>query len=355
MGESTNIEWAQHTGGPYLGCDRVSPGCQHCYAADLAETRLERIFRGAYQKAGFDDWQTRPVWGRNATRVLTKQFWHQARSIHAAHVKAGTRGRWFPSMIDWLDEMPGGIIDQEGKLLDPIQVLADFLQLVQETPSLDWLLLTKRPQNWKPRLLLVLDHIMKSEGKAYPWLAYWLAGTPPANVWIGASVEDQQRADQRVRQLVMIPAVVRFLSCEPLLGPVDLHLNRNGHSLQRAIGDDIHWVIVGGESGKEARPMHPAWACSLLDQCLTSGVAFFFKQWGEWVPGALVQDLPDHEPKEIIHLNLDGTRAKHGAMPLEQRGMRIMCLVGKKIAGRTLQGAEWNEIPNVIEGSVVRR
>src|SRR5438045_627533 len=113
MSDTTKIQWAEHTGGPYLGCSCVSPGCAFCYAMALALSRLEPIFRRAYKLAGFADWETRPVWGDKATRVLSKGFWTDARRINAKHAKEGTRGRWFPSMIDWLDTMPSGIIDQD--------------------------------------------------------------------------------------------------------------------------------------------------------------------------------------------------------------------------------------------------
>jgi len=227
MSETTGIQWTDHTGGPYLGCSCVSPGCTFCYAMALALTRLERIFRTAYKRAEFSDWETRPVWGDKATRVLSKGFWNDARRINANHAKEGTRGRWFPSMIDWLDKMPGGIIDQDGKPLDPIEVRSNFLKLIYETPNLDWLLLTKRPENFFEHIGEVYMHEVHTGPNSGRSFRLWLAGweselAPPDNVWIGASCEDQQRANERVPHLLKIPAIVRFLSLEPLLGPINL-------------------------------------------------------------------------------------------------------------------------------------
>jgi protein gp37 len=318
MSDSTTIEWANHTGGPYLGCSMVSPGCIHCYAMDLAMTRLERIFRKAYKLAGFTDWEMRPVWGDKATRVLSKGFWNDARRINAEHAKAGTRGRWFPSMIDWLDTMPGGIIDQDGKQLDPIEVLADFLNLIAETPELDWLLLTKRPELCFDRVnLATRAKNYRADGRLWN-----LAGCVPHNVWLGVSVEDQQRANERIPALLKIPAKVRFLSCEPLLGPVDLtdivsgspeqhggehHFNCLSLEDDNPLDDEeykgalIDWVIGGGESGKQARRCEIKWLRSLKDQCEEAGVDYFLKQLGGNLSDADLSECAIASGKSMHH------------------------------------------------------
>jgi protein gp37 len=176
-------------------------------------------------------------------------------------------------------------------------------QVIEETPSLDWLLLTKRPQ-----------HILSMT----PWSRGW-----PRNVWIGASVENQRIAEQRLPFLLAVPATVRFLSCEPLLGPLDLRswFKRSGHH-------SIDWVIAGGESGPNSRPMHPDWALSLLEQCQVSGVPFHFKQWGHWAPAEL----------------LDITRETTLVDMTNERPVR-MVRAGKKLAGRVLQGTTWDSFP----------
>ncbi len=360
MSEETLIEWASHTGGPYLGCSEVSTGCLHCYARELALSRLERIFRAAYEKAGFADWETRPVWGAKATRVLTRGFWDQAFTLNRRAQKSGQAARMFPSMIDWLDEMPAGIIDQDGQTLHPDQVLGDFLKVVRDCSHLTWLLLTKRPENFAARMKAARDwHFDHGDRTVCDWLSEWrLDGKAPAHVWIGTTTEDQTRADQRIPELLKIPAVVRFLSVEPMVGPVDLERPMPGPSVDGIcppwyIQSGIDWVICGGESGHGARPMHPVWARSMRDQCQDAGVPFFFKQWGAWLPEHQVpspkgdtdtgsrggqQEAAKPQPATMertipvqqLHTFEDGTRAFR---------------VGKINAGALLDGVAHKEFP----------
>lgn len=176
-------------------------------------------------------------------------------------------------------------------------------QLIEATPNLDWLLLTKRPQN-----VLQLA----------PWGTSW-----PSNVWLGTSVENQRVAEQRLPLLLSIPAEVRFLSCEPLLGPLHLEawFTRRGFH-------PIDWVIAGGESGPNSRPMHPDWATSLLRQCQKFEVPFHFKQWGHWVPAELMNDTPG---ATLLTLT-------------DERPVR-MVRVNKRMAGRILDGTTWDGVP----------
>lgn len=173
--------------------------------------------------------------------------------------------------------------------------------IIEATPHLDWLLLTKRPQ-----------HILNM----VPWEDQW-----PDNVWIGTSIENQRIAEQRLPHLLSVPAKIRFLSCEPLLGPLDLAswFRRKGFY-------PIDWVIAGGESGPKSRPMHPDWASTLLRQCQGSKVAFHFKQWGHWAPATLL-----NLPAERVELANE--------RPVE------MVRAGKKLAGRMLHGTTWDGLP----------
>lgn len=173
-----------------------------------------------------------------------------------------------------------------------------------------------------------------------------------SNVWIGASVENQEQANKRVPELLQIPAAVRYLSCEPLVGAVDLlpWFNYVGEfhpeiGLCEGFYPSIDWVIVGGESGPQARPMHPDWACSLRDQCLMAGVPFLFKQWGEWVAYAqLAGKQAGWSRREVVWP--DGTMG-YGSTR-ENGGLGVALFqTGKKAAGRLLDGREWNEIPQV--------
>ena len=205
------------------------------------------------------------------------------------------------------------------------------------------LLLTKRPENV---LRMAPLHWLKMDGK-------W-----PAWVWIGTTVEDQEHADKRIPELLKVPAKVRFLSVEPLLGEVDLPwlhsctiVPGQGETLADQVRSTrklsvLHWVIVGGESGSSARPMHPDWVRKVRDQCVAAGVPFFFKQWGEWLPfyDRDVDDpdwrnVPKTDGRETIRVNLAGGQGFHGE--------RVVCSrkVGKKNAGRVLDGRTWDEVP----------
>lgn len=335
MSENSKIEWTDHTGGPFMGCTQVSPGCANCYAKELMERRLFPIVRKAYKAAGFADWETRPVWGDTAPRVLSKGFWNDAVRINKKAGFYGEQPRWFPSMIDWLDEMPAGIIDQQGNWLDRDKVLSEFLRLINDTPHITWLLLTKRPENFRK----LLEGIPKTCGyNPVGMIDEWLRGNPPPNVWIGVSIENQDVMARRHPLLMKIPAVVRFWSSEPLLGRID-------PSLVWATCGYPDWVITGGESGTKARPMHPAWASSLRDQCEEAGVAYFFKQWGEWVPGngGPGGDLFDRDRRKIESGMFDYNDRFNGGGPNPFR--QTMDRVGKDKAGRLLDGREWNGMP----------
>lgn len=244
--------------------------------------------------------------------------WWKPVEWNAAAAGAAVRPRVFcASLADWLDAEV------------PLEWLGDLLTLIAKTPNLDWLLLTKRPQLWMSRIAMVGQPYGKEGPQWTPGgkLAWdWLDGVVPQNVWVGTTVENQTRADERVPVLLGIPARVRFLSCEPLLGAVDIsdYLCRsleNGpegqFSDRRGIRGRLHWVIAGGESGSKARIPSSAWFRSLRDQCVAAGVPFHFKQWGEY--------------------GLDCS---------------MMIKMGVKRAGRVLDGRTWDEFPSGKGGSL---
>jgi protein gp37 len=245
MSENSKIEWTDHTFNPWIGCAKVSPGCAHCYAETLMDTRYGRV-----------------KWGKGQPRQRTSAAnWRKPLQWNKATEGAKERPRVFcASLADWLDDEV------------PVEWLADLLDMIRRTPSLDWLLLTKRPENWAKLMnwcfgrLMTLTH---GGNGLKEFVDAWIHDAPPRNVWIGVTVEDQQRADERIPSILSIPARVRFLSCEPLLEGVDFG-NLAG----------INWVICGGESGPKAHPMHPDWARSLRDQCAAAGVPFYMKQMG---------------------------------------------------------------------------
>jgi len=275
MGENSKIEWTHHSWNPWEGCTKVGPGCDHCYA----EARDIRFTGGAH-------------WGPHAPRRSTSAAnWNKPPKWNRAAAKAGRRFRVFcASLADVFDNHPSITDDMRRELG----------ALILATPHLDWMLLTKRI------------------GNALRYLAIMFPNGTPANLWIGATIVNQAEADRDIPKLLEVPATVRFLSMEPLLGPVDLTAIRCGMWTSNALTgldsqdvpvtlDTIRLVICGGESGPKARPMHPDWARSLRDQCVAAGVAFHFKQWGEWGAG----------------------------------GHRV----GKASSGRHLDGRTWDQMP----------
>jgi protein gp37 len=310
MGIETGIEWAHHTYNPWRGCTKVSPGCTHCYALTMSKRNPAVLGE----------------WGPNGTRpVGNAAYLRQPYKWNKAAQKAGERRRVFcGSLMDWLEDRP-----------DLDEPRANLMKTISETPHLDWLLLTKRSENWHNLLQRAYGVAAGENGDelgepVMSWLSAWLHGSYPPNVWVGTSVENQQRADERIPLLLDIPARVRFLSCEPLLGPVDLGLlgtvPKDISPPYTLVHQMLHWVIVGGESGPQARPMHPTWARDLRDQCQEAGVAYFFKQHGEWA------------------------EAQPGVIPEANRAHRwpdgsLMYRVGKKRAGRGLDGQTWDEFP----------
>ena len=228
-------------------------------------------------------------------------------------------------------------------------------KLIDSTPNLDWLLLTKRPENIRRMMPKpTFDHAVWNGTLDGYW---YQMSRPRPNLWIGTSIENQQAADERIPHLLSVPAAVRFLSCEPLLGPVILHKYfaqckcGHGHGFTscpnyggvaqtchkcecRKLRSKISWVIVGGESGPGARPMHPNWARSLRDQCQAAGVPFFFKQWGEYGPTCA------GDPK------VEGVASDPALKVNDPRLIVLpMSRVSKKSAGRMLDGREWSEFP----------
>ncbi len=352
MAESTSIEWCDATFNPWWGCQKVSPACDHCYA----ERDSKRFAPG------------RVLWGVGSERrTFGEGHWNEPlRWARTMPAKLGRRPRVFcASMGDWLDlDAP---LDQFVRLLDTIR----------RTPELDWLLLSKRIGNWRKRLdEAVTAHVaaLGCFGGVSSWAHDWLNGRAPANVWLGATVIDQAEADRDVPKLLAVPARVRFLSIEPMLGPIELadlgadKFNRRGgidplrgeRTTYIGAAEDgramwagspferVHWVICGGESGPHARPMHPDWARSLRDQCEAAGVPFLFKQWGEWrepvegEPYSTAMGRAQERPAFIVAL--DGT-VHCFENERTTSGGKVMLRIGKKAAGRLLDGRTHDGFP----------
>jgi protein gp37 len=267
MSEHTKIEWATASWNPWIGCTKVSPGCLNCYAEKSAPTRVARA-------------DGRELWGKGHPRQRTSAAnWKLPIKWNiAAGLSGGERPRIFPSLCDWLDDEV------------PIEWLADLLNLIYLTQNLDWLLLTKRPQNFLKRMdaaaaLWACDgsYWETPQARAYhSMISPWRVGAAPRNVWVGVSVEDQARADERIPWLLPIPARVRFLSVEPLIGAVDLFTDEQDPPVPHGSGG-IDWVIVGGESGAHSRPCNTDWIRRIVKLCKYCEVPVFVKQLGAFV------------------------------------------------------------------------
>jgi protein gp37 len=328
----TKIEWADAVWNPLTGCTMVSEGCRFCYAVTMTR-RLAAMGQEKY--AGL----VNPGKGHFNGVVQTHDdalciplTWRKPRRV------------FVNSMSDLFHkEVPFEFIDK-------------VFAVMALTPQHTYQVLTKRPERAAEymnyidsagfcaaaRVQAACEFWQLRCTKDYPWSVVYdfalnkLARWPLPNVWLGTSVEDG-RVRQRIDELRRIPAAIRFLSCEPLIGPLD-DLDLTG----------IHWVIVGGESGPGARPMHPDWARSLRDQCTSAGVPFFFKQWGEWRPMSATcigcgDDgwvAPTPEARYVYENGFSKS-----PKTLKSEGFAYMVKVGKKRAGRMLDGRTWDEFP----------
>jgi protein gp37 len=339
MADNTKIEWTDATWNPITGCSVVSPGCTNCYAMRLAGTRLAhhesraRLTRDT--KAG-------PVWTgevRFNEQWLDQPLrWKKPRMIFVC-----AHGDLFAEGVPdaWIDKV---------------------FAVMALAPQHTFQVLTKRSarmRKYLARTFVRSDILMQAKhlaaGRNLSWSQLYddpphrIGPWPLPNVWLGVSVEDQKRADERIPDLLATPAAVRWISAEPLLGPVDLRkvAPMDNRHLDVLVGvvlwidgsyhdeftQRVSWVVVGGESGPGARPMHPDWARSLRDQCAAAGVAFHFKQWGEWFPECQWEHNPDlvlPTAKGLLHIY---------RLPMHA--------VGKKAAGRLLDGTEHNGWPQV--------
>lgn len=293
MSENTKIEWATHTFNPWIGCSQIGPGCDHCYAKAAFEDRRHRAVWGTGQprsRTSNANWRQPLRWNRAAQ--IEQSAWEQGVRLHrgneAACIACGfikpRRPKVFCASL-------ADVFDNDV----PQPWRNDLFRLIAQTPHLDWLLLTKRIGNANLMIgdaLLQEPRLMSGACRAVSW--------PWPNVWIGATICNQEEADRDIAKLLALPAAKRFLSMEPLLGPVDLldppnDIGEPRYSyLDPELDSRIDWVIVGGESGAKARPMHPDWARSLRDQCQAAGVPFFMKQMGGVRDKrGVLEDLPE--------------------------------------------------------------
>jgi protein gp37 len=333
MADKTHIEWTDATWNPITGCSVVSAGCRHCYAMKLAGTRLQhhpsRDGLTIATKEG-------PVW-TGETRYNAEWLDQPIRWRRPRKVFVCAHGDLFHESVpdEWIDRV---------------------FAVMTLAPQHTFQVLTKRAKRMRDymtaggRFSDVLEIVRNSE------LGYWAGAEklapqswPLPHVWLGVSVEDQAAADTRIPVLLETPAWTRWVSAEPLLAPVEISGYLDGMVVHADISrPNVDWVVAGGESGANARPMHPEWVRSLRHQCVEACVPFLFKQWGEWCPSPFLPKgttLPAHRwgwisekggPAEINH---------YGPFKDEFAHHELMGRVGKRAAGRLLDGIEYNGYP----------
>ncbi|MFL1405423.1 DUF5131 family protein [Marinobacter sp. M1N3S26] len=351
MGQKSNIEWTEATWNPIRGCSRVSEGCRNCYAETVANrfSGPGQPYEGLIAKGGQWNGSVRVIHDKLAEPCL----WTRPRRIFVNSMS----DLFHPSI--------------------PFDLVAGIFGIMAAASWHTFQVLTKRPEHMLQFFQWVDEHPERAQFESdqlqekYPdadWRPFFLAqkasevlpdgggnlrvdlnGTwPLPNVWLGVSVEDQKTADERIPALLDAPAAIRWISAEPLLGQVDLgpFLYRGDHGLADVdplaaamlsdpqyeettwVRPALDWVVVGGESGSGARPMHPDWPRSIRNQCLKAGVPFLFKQWGEWLPVlGQAEGVPIRSNKHSFE---DGT---------------LMGWAGKKKAGRRLDGQLWDQYP----------
>lgn len=285
MADGTKIEWTDATWNPVTGCTKIGPGCDNCYAERFAE-RWRGVAGHPYEQ-GFD----LTLW---PTRLMQPAQWKKPRMI------------FVNSMSDLFHK------DIDRTFIDKV------FDAMEQANWHVYQVLTKRSS-------LMRNYVRKR----------YDGGSSPRHIWLGVSVEDAAHTS-RIEHLKQINSDARFISFEPLLGPIgDVDLG------------GIHWVIVGGESGDDARPMHPDWARSIRDQCASSSVPFFFKQWGAHQPLELVGDNRP-EPWRRAPCGKETWFIDELATPRGQLPSVVFSEVGKKAAGRMLDGRAHNAMPEVM-------
>lgn len=393
MADKTGIEWTEATWNPLVGCSLKSPGCTNCYAMSMA-ARIQRMTPGSHYAGTTQESKAGAVWTGLVKlapdHILTQPLrWSRPRKIFVNSMS----DLFHESVPDeWIDRIFAFMALAPQHTFQVLTKRSARMREYMSNPNRSWIIAREFLRMWGAQQffgkhVITDDNYPLMDGRPddHPLLRAW----PLPNVWLGVSVEDQARADERIPDLLATPAAVRWLSMEPLLGPVDLvhircdetyspdsdpHNDLNaltGNVTNLAVSyserrERLDWIVVGGESGPKSRPMHPDWARSIRDQCAAAGVPFLFKQWGEWAPVCAMSDdqidgcyhaLPESDPEgtrreklKSIVLHRDGAcfrdagRYEFGAH-MQGSGSMTMFPIGKKRAGRLLDGIEHNGYP----------
>lgn len=344
MADGTNIEWTDATWNPVTGCSIKSMGCAHCYAMRLSGTRL----RNHPSRAGLtDESKTGPVFNGkvrfNEQWLAQPLGWKRKRRIFVC-----AHGDLFHENVpdEWIDKV---------------------FAVMTLAPQHQFQVLTKRAERMRQYCETVTLTRLMAASQVIPPIGPRAVALqwPLPNVWLGVSAERQQEADQRIPHLVEAPAALRFVSLEPLLGPINLFnfIGPWGPKGSLQAPPQLDWVIVGGESGNGARPMQADWARAIRDQCAQAGVAFFFKQWGHWLVGRRISRddggldhivFPDGDEFHVVSDGHDivlcgaddAKQPTHLWREFWADGHGNLCKrLSKKAAGRLLDGVEHNGMP----------
>ena len=327
----TKIPWAEYVWNPFAGCSPVSEGCRNCYADGLHTQRHEAFLNG---------------------KIVPKQYEKPFSKIQFLKQRLEEPLHWKKPRTVFVNSMSDLFHEDVQE-----EWIIEILKVIEQCPQHIFMVLTKRPERMRKLFKDVRDHFE-------PW--------PLPNLWLGVSVEDQKSANKRIPDLLRTPAVKRFSSCEPLLGPVDLTwVNYDDVTLINSLTSyhgfptphqkgtlKLDWVICGGESGQNARPMHPDWVRSVRDQCQEAGTPFFFKQWGEWIVpfdgerACRVCGCTDQWACLGIFdacYWIEEDLCSHCVGKPEPVGDRAVKYfrAGKKAAGNILDGRVWEEYPEI--------
>lgn len=377
MSDNTTIEWTDATWNIVTGCSVTSPGCANCYAMKLAGTRL----RNHPSRKGLTiDSKAGPVWNGqvrfNEEWLRQPLEWKKPRRIFVC-----AHGDLFHENVpdEWIDKVFAVMALAQQHQFQVLTKRAERMRVYLTDEDLnnrfcaalgnmldgDWI--WQEGKRFRDRIDNLIDLFLGESTDDEGDLTFHADPMPLPNVWLGVSVEDQQRADERIPHLLATPAAIRFISAEPLVGEIDLtsiawpldrprfpetdDLSEARSALHEIEGTKLHWVIAGGESSPDARPMHPNWIRSLRDQCAAADVPFFFKQWGEWFP---------HKPRAGDDLGGDVRKGRVRIVhPTGEDNVQIfeqtkrntipnstyMARVGKKAAGNFLDGRQHLEFP----------
>lgn len=348
----TKIEWSDKVWNCIRGCSIVSDGCRFCYA--MRQAHRFNFEGGPYQGLTVLT-STGPKWNGDVT-LLPDKLGDPMRWKKPARIFVNSMSDVFHEGVDdsFIDRIFGVIQLCPQHIFQILTKRPERMMQYMNEPGRGGKVMEAAAREAFDQDTLVSRHGKLPETAEYHWEASNQLGQsvitvktgtwPPPNAWLGTSVENQKTFVERMEYLVATKASVRWLSVEPLLGPIDASvvIHPSGWVATAYALANTHWVVVGGESGPGARPMHPEWACTLRDQCNTRGIPYFFKQWGDWSPQAAngFTQWPVIEPNKPVLLPAHPGRQG-------QDSHQVMVRLGKHKAGRVLDGREWNEYPRI--------